>query len=302
VIFGIDFLILLVWTIIDPQKWVRIPINEDLYSLNLVEESTLGWCTSNNTQIYVGVLIALNAAIVVLSLVQSYECRRITTEYSESLWITASIVITAQAWIISLPLIILLEDNPQNYFLVRSGTILCTTLPVLLLIFVPKIIYLYEALGDEKETKLIMKQQQEEYEKNKNDDIDSSNKKATPHAIVQRKNEPKGTIGIRIVQFVYLDSDEVDELEEAVDKAEQHNTKLRNTMERLKENLEEHKYTRTYPFDYHNHNQNQSARSLGQSSISINTNISSNGIILAARPENIRHSNKGMIRRDTYHE
>jgi competence protein ComGC len=257
-----------------------------------VEESTLGWCTSDNTQVYVGVLIALNATIVVLSLVQSYECRRITTEYSESLWISASIAITTQAWIISLPLIILLEDNPRNYFLVRSGTILCTTLPVLLLIFVPKMIYLYEALGDKKESKLIMKQQQEEYEKNKNknDNIDSSNNKATTHAVVQRKNEPKGTIGIRIVQFVYLDSDEVDELEEAVDKAEQRNNKLRNTMDRLKENLEERRYTRTYPFDSQNH------------SISGSTsNTASNGTILAARPENIRHS-KHTVRRDTYHE
>lgn len=269
-----------------------------------MEESTLGWCTSDNTQVYVGVLIALNTTIVVLSLVQSYECRRITTEYSESLWITASITITAQAWIISLPLIILLEDSPQTYFLVRSGTILCTTLPVLLLIFVPKMIYLYEALGDRKESKLIMKQQEEEYEKNKNDNIDGSNNKATPHAVVQQKSEPKGTIGIRIVQFVYLDSDEVNELEEAVDKAEQRNTKLRNTMERLEENLEERKYTRTYPFDSHNHDQNHSATgaSLGRSSISGSTNNnSSNGIILAARPENIRHS-KQMVRRDTYHE
>jgi hypothetical protein len=162
-------------------------------------------------------------------------------------------------------------------------------------------IYLYEALG---ETKLIMKQQQEEYEKNKNHNIDSSNNKATPHAVVQRKNEPKGTIGIRIVQFVYLDSDEVGELEEAVDKAEQRNTKLRNTMERLKENLEERRYTRTYPFDSHNHNQNHSATgaSLERSSVSGSTNnTSSNGTILAARPENIRHS-KHMVRRDTYHE
>jgi len=281
--FGIDFLILFIWTIFDPQNWKRIPINEGQYSLNLVEKSTLGFCASDQTRIYLGVLVAYNFAIVVLSLVQSYECRRITTEYSESLWITASIATTAQAWIVSIPLVILLED-PRIYFIVRSSAILCTTLPVLLLIFAPKMIYLHEALGDKKEKHLSTKQRKEQNEKNDDTYIQaasasSSKKKAT-------SNIEKGTIGIRIAQFAYLDSDEVDELEEAVDKAQQRNTILRNTLDRLTENLEERRYARNYHVDFHNQN----------NSVTGASGRCGNDSILAARPGN------NTVRQDTYRE
>ena len=291
-IFGIDFLILFIWTIFDPQKWRRIPINSGHYSLNLVEKSTLGWCASDQTRIYLGVLVALNFAIVVLSLVQSYECRRITTEYSESLWITASIATTAQAWIVSIPLVILLDD-PRVHFIVRSSAILCTTLPVLLLIFVPKMIYLHEALGNNKETNLSTKQRKEQYEKNDDTNVEaasasSSNKKATSYL-------PKGTIGIRIAQFAYLNSDEVNELEVAVDKAQQRNTILRNTLDRLTENLEERRYARNYHFDSHNQNNSVTGAFRRRSISGSDKTSSGNDIILAARPDNV-------VRRNTYRE
>jgi len=158
IFFGIDFIILSIWTIFDPLQWVRVPVhNEDLYSHNMVEESTLGLCVSDNSGWYIGVLLVFNFAILLLSLVQSYECRRITTEYSESTWITVSIATTAQAWAIGLPLVILLDHNPRTFFILKSCTVLCTTFAILLLIFVPKMIYTYEALKENKQTKLSTK-------------------------------------------------------------------------------------------------------------------------------------------------
>ena len=107
---------------------------------------TVGWCVSDHSTWYIGLLLVINIAILILSLVQSYECRRITTEYKESSWVTIAIATTAQAWFISLPLLMLLDDNPTWWFILTSSTVLCTTIPILVLIFVPKMLYSYKAL------------------------------------------------------------------------------------------------------------------------------------------------------------
>mmetsp|Transcript_3749 Transcript_3749/g.9815 ORF Transcript_3749/g.9815 Transcript_3749/m.9815 type:complete len:1053 (-) Transcript_3749:498-3656(-) len=305
VIFGLDCIVLATWTILDRQRWVRMPMNnDDSFSLTNADGSTVGWCTSTHSIWYTGLLVVFNIAILLLSLVQSYECRRITTEYAESAWVTIAIVTTAQAWFISLPLVILSDHNPTKWFVLRSSTVLCTTFAILLLIFIPKIIYSYEALKKPEITSL---NPVETKKKLFNDEIDRPEDNQTEGSFLstkgssltsgQKRQDPKGTIGIRIVQFTFLDSDEVDELEDAVYFAEQRNKELKDTMDRLKDNLEEHKFTRGHVYSSDPRysfrskvNNNSSERSV--------ISVGDIGSIIEAKPDNLRHSR--LSRRDTY--
>ena len=278
--------------------------NDDPFSFTYVAGSTVGWCVSEHSNWYTGLLVVFNIAILLLSLVQSYECRRITTEYSESAWVTIAIVTTAQAWFISLPLVILSDHDPTKWFVLRSSTVLCTTFAILLLIFVPKMIYSYEAL---KKPKTISLDPVETKKKLFDEVIDGSedlpmegsvvSTRVSSHTSGQRKKDPKGTIGIRIVQFAFLDSDQVDELEDAVDFAEQRNKQLKDTMGRLKDNLEEHQFARGHLYS---NDPRYSFRS------KVNNNGSERSVITAAdisniieaKPDNLRHNR--FSRAETY--
>jgi len=316
IIFGLDCVVLSVWTIMDRYQWVRMPFhNTDPYSLTVSDDSTIGLCYSDHSAWYIGLLLLVNFAVLLLSLVQSYECRRITTEYAESEWVTLAIATTAQAWFISLPLFMLLGDNPTTYFILTSSTVLCTTLPILLLIFVPKMIYSYEAMKEQTKVKLTPEETRKKlFDDNnfdKSGELRSSaelisgdftlgesaeSTKGSSQTASLRRRDPKGTIGIRIVQFSFLDSDEVDELEDAVDFAQQRNMELKDTMGRLKDNLEEHQFAKRHLFTTAPRYSFRSKAHNSDTSYISSADISG---IIDAKPENLRHSRR-LSRRDTY--
>lgn len=256
-IFGLDCLVLSIWTIFDRQLWVRVPIiSDDPYS------PTMGWCRSDDSAWFIGMLFVFNIGILILSLVQSYECRRITTEYSESSWVTIAIATTAQAWFIGLPLLSLIDTNPTLWFVLISSTVLCTTLPILILIFFPKIKYTHEALKTssvrmsfEEARKKLFRDSMERSSEFQSTDFTSggsvaSTRGSSQHSstLFRKQQDPKGTIGIRIIQSTYLDREEVEELEDEVEFAAQRNKELKAAMGRLKDNIEDHHVVRKHMF------------------------------------------------------
>jgi len=296
IIFGLDCAVLSIWTILDRQRWVRMPVHNNVpYSLTIVDESTVGWCVSEHSKWYCGLLLLINFVILVLSLVQSYECRRITTEYAESAWVTIAIVTTAQVWFISLPLVILWDDNPTRWFILRSSTVLCTTFAILLLIFVPKMNYLYEALNknikvgrlshEQTKMKLFDDNCDRSGDLTKSGDLTLSGSiastKGSSQYCTQRNKDPKGTIGIKIVKFTNLNSDEVNALEDNVDSLLLRNKVLKDIGRRLRDNIDEHQLEKSHRF----------SKSMRNQRISI-------GSIIEAKPENLRPSR--IARRNSY--
>lgn len=305
IVFGLNCLVLLVWTILDNQRWVRMPmLNNNPYSLAIDDGSTVGWCVSEHTSWYLGLLGVFNIAVLLLSLVQSYECRRITTEYAESGWVTIAIATTAQAWFIGLPLCILWYFDPTSWFILRSSTVLCTTFPTLLLIFVPKIKYSFEAM--KKHKKRHIERLSAEYAKKTlfdggSNDISADftsnsaiSTKGSSNNSGHRRLDPKGTIGIRIVQFTNLDSDEVDQLEDAVEYAANRNKELKDEMGRLKDRIEEYQFARSHMLTSVPRYSFKSKASESNRSLIISADMG----IIEAKPEGISH--RRTSRRDTY--
>ena len=149
-LFGVNFVVLLVWNVSDPVQWIREPVDDPDTAFNLVEVSTFGSCDSVHYRVYLGIIIGVNLIVSLISLVQAYECRKISTEYSQSFWISSALVCIVQVWLVGLPALKLLSDNPPATFFVKFGIVFITCMSSLLLLFVPKMRYLRESLEERK--------------------------------------------------------------------------------------------------------------------------------------------------------
>jgi hypothetical protein len=259
-LYTINFVVLLVWTLTSPQTWMRIPLNEEAFSQNFVESSTRGWCGSSQTMMYLGIILGANLLMMATSLIQAYECRKIATEYSENLWISASIAVIAQVWIVGLPILKLLDDNPRRVFLTKVGIIFVSTSSTLLFIFGPKLSYHSSAMA-EKRYELQVKRANgskvpEEYltesvamdasetQSHSEEEVQSTHQHShdqQQHAITKSRNvvrvEP---LGIRIIPACFIHSEQADKLQMAVDNAEHRNRSLQSTLEALQEKMEQY--------------------------------------------------------------
>jgi 7 transmembrane sweet-taste receptor of 3 GCPR len=258
-LYAINIVALLVWTLSNPQMWSRIPVYEEASTLNLIQQSTRGWCGSSQTMMYLGIILGANLIMMITSLIQAYECRKIATEYSESLWISASIAVIAQVWIVGLPILKLLDDNPQRVFLTKVGIIFVSTASTLLLIFGPKFTF-HKLAMEEKQYDLhvnlangprssssnveprivdVSETQSHSEEDGEEQDMhnDSYHKAAKKPGSYRPREEP---LGIRIIPACFIHSEEADKLQMAVDKAERRNRSLQSTLEALQEKMEQY--------------------------------------------------------------
>mmetsp|Transcript_16566 Transcript_16566/g.34096 ORF Transcript_16566/g.34096 Transcript_16566/m.34096 type:complete len:230 (-) Transcript_16566:447-1136(-) len=225
-------------------------------------------------------------------------------------------------------------DDPTQYFVLRSAGVLCTTFPILIFVFVPKTIYLHRALNDSEDgTKVgsgekarisIQSKSSGSYSLKNNSNKnyfsgimfgDISTKSATKIPTKDKKQgiDPKGMIGIRIVQSVFLDGDEVDKLQGDVDKAERRYKQLRDTFETMKGSFEDAKMAANAAAPYTPVVRSSFYLGKSMGNLSFNSkddsskshqrndeNAGSIGSIVESRPTDFRHSMVG--RRMTYHK
>ena len=128
---------LLVWTVVDPWVWVRVPVNPD------IPWSTYGTCRSEDdglvSKIFGALTLVINLAALLFACVQAYQARNIATEYAESKYIGIAIFGLFQLCIVGLPLTFLVRGNSKALYFLISGLIFTICMSVLLLMFVPKI-------------------------------------------------------------------------------------------------------------------------------------------------------------------
>lgn len=258
VIGGANLIVLMTWNIKDPVVWVRSPIDDPPTTLDLEDVPTYGYCNSEDYRVYLGLMLGINYVVSLVALVQAYECRKISTDYGESLWIGASLITVVQVWTVGWPLLKLLDDNPRAVFFVKVGVVFLTTMCPLMLIFVPKIRYLREALLDPKSLSgpgpdsMLMSHR--EASVTSRDSEDSPNKERAPrpstwdgHILAmtagvsgkrKKRKEPSGLEGIRIIQTTGRHGEEVEKLQKSLRHAESRHKSLNEKLERLQEKLE----------------------------------------------------------------
>ena len=261
IILALNVIVLTVWHVVEPMQWERLPLDgEDVNDeLHLVEADTYGACVGDHALLYFSFLVACNLVVSLIALIQAYECRKVSTEYSESLWIFGALFCIVQVWLIGLPVLRLLDDNPKAYFCVKTGIAFCTSISTLLILFVPKMRYLRESLTEEaaEEAKsdadknrmaggsLIGTKTSEDSSSVGNVEtgrgavkITSLDARAGPFGGARRIPSFQQSLGIRIIQHsIGGRSEEVHRMQKDVDRANERKRMLQERLEKLQEQL-----------------------------------------------------------------
>jgi hypothetical protein len=259
IILALNVIVLTVWNVVDPMQWERLPLDGDDVNdeLHLVQADTYGTCVGDHAIVYFSFLVACNLVVSLIAVVQAYECRKVSTEYSESLWISGALFCIVQVWLIGLPVLRLLDDNPKAYFCVRTGIAFCTSISTLLILFVPKMRHLRESLSEEaaEEAKsdadqnrmaggsLIGTKTSEDSSSIGNVKtgrgavkITSLDARAGPFGGARRA--PQQSLGIRIIQHsIGGRSEEVHRMQKDVDRANERKRMLQERLEKLQKQL-----------------------------------------------------------------
>mmetsp|Transcript_10094 Transcript_10094/g.21145 ORF Transcript_10094/g.21145 Transcript_10094/m.21145 type:complete len:298 (+) Transcript_10094:1-894(+) len=144
VLLTLTLVFLVVWTVVDPMYWKRDFVFESDDRLE-----TYGSCWLGKTKVstaMLGCLILLAFACVIMACVAAWNGREVSIEYSESRYVGIIMLGLLQVFLLGIPYIILVKDNPQVAYFVKSTTVFLLTASILLLMFVPKIIFLREEL------------------------------------------------------------------------------------------------------------------------------------------------------------
>lgn len=280
IIGGINLIILMVWNIADPVVWVRGPVDEDATSTTLIleETSTLGYCNSDQYRVYLGLMLGVNYVFSVVALVQAYECRKISTDYGEFLWIGSTLIAVVQVWTIGLPLLKLLDDDPRGVFFVKVGVVFLTTMLTLFFIFIPKIRHHQQSPYEEGPDPFLGASHRETHSVTSRESEEDSPKAGgmgkVPKLVHEKTKkakmlEPASLEGIRIFQTNTRHSAELEKLRKSLGQAESRHKSLNDRLERLQEKLEQYLVSR--------HPQNTMQGS----------NNNSNNFILSARAEQV---------------
>jgi len=130
---------LLCWTVISPLEYKRRD-HDGTDGWNRVI-STYGSCVSSDGTAgwvpYIVILLVINFSSLLVAIVQVYKARKVSMAFSETN-IGFAFALLLQAFVIGVPLLFLVYDEPRNYYIVWMCLILITCMTLLCLIFIPK--------------------------------------------------------------------------------------------------------------------------------------------------------------------
>lgn len=132
-LFIVNFLILMIWTLVDPLKWVRLEVLGE-------EWKTYGTCMVEkgigNALFYL--VSGVNFCALVLACVQAYKARDLSEEFSESRSVGVAVFTWLQVSIVAIPVLFLID--PENFAAVYMLQVACITIlsmSMMVLIFAP---------------------------------------------------------------------------------------------------------------------------------------------------------------------
>jgi hypothetical protein len=134
VLFTLNVILLTIWSIVDPLRWTREPLNvgEDW--------NTYGACVSEGrtSTVMLALLCVTNLAALILACHQAYQARNISDEFSESKYIGIAIYGWFQIMVVAVPVMFLLgRDNPTAFYFLTVAVIFLVSMSVLVIVLTP---------------------------------------------------------------------------------------------------------------------------------------------------------------------
>jgi 7 transmembrane sweet-taste receptor of 3 GCPR len=125
--------------------------------------STYGACRSDHALAYLLPLAIINVSAVAIAAWQAYRARDIEDEFSESKYIGLAIYSMLQAFLTGVPVIAVVKDSPQSYYVLLTVIIFFLSSSWLLLIFLPKLLLhrKYSKLSEREQKQLLLQKVRE---------------------------------------------------------------------------------------------------------------------------------------------
>ena len=133
-------IVLIAWNVADPLIWQREVLMEDN---NGYPTRSIGTCSSTNGLAFLIPLIVIDALMLVYALYLCFVTRKVSAEFQEVTWITASILSILQILVLSIPILVIVDADNNAFYFVRVAVIFLVSSTVTMLIFFPKIYKLH---------------------------------------------------------------------------------------------------------------------------------------------------------------
>ena len=141
----VQAVVLTAWTIIDPLVWERNVLLEDENGYPL---KSIGVCTSDKTLAFLIPLVVIDALMLFYALYLCFITRKVSAEYQEGTWITASILSIIQILLLSIPILVIVDNDNNAFYFVRAAIFFLVSSTVTMLIFFPKMYRLHFVHSD----------------------------------------------------------------------------------------------------------------------------------------------------------
>jgi len=146
---AIQVIILLCWQLIDPMRWQREILDTDD---NGFSTQSVGYCKSESMLLFLGPLLAIDGLMLCYALHLCFVTRNVPSDLQEGHWITGAVLSIVQILIISIPILIITENNNDAFYFVRAAIIFLMSSTVTALIFFPKMYRLHFKAADRRST------------------------------------------------------------------------------------------------------------------------------------------------------
>jgi hypothetical protein len=139
---------MLFWQFSDPMVWVRSTVLTD--STTGFAVATAGTCQAHDLSPTLVPIIVMLGCGLTAGVWLTWANRNAPTEFSEGRYISANIVMLAEALILGVPVIILSSQNPLSSFIVKMLMVVLSTVLTLIIFFAPKFAIVHQWWESEK--------------------------------------------------------------------------------------------------------------------------------------------------------
>jgi len=142
-----DVLVLSVWSIGFPMKYVRTTLMEDYLGQKM---SSVGSCQGEFDVGFLGILGLYHLLILTLGCIIAYKARFVNTGFSEAKHLFVAMFANLQVLMVGIPCLFILstDDSAASNLFLRAGIVFLNDLMVMVVIFVPKIKAVYYGLSE----------------------------------------------------------------------------------------------------------------------------------------------------------
>lgn len=148
----VDLIILIAWVVVAPLEYKRIEVSTTLdESTGVFTVETIGSCvgsTSLSMYVFLGPIIAIHVASMIITNVILWKVRNISDRYQEQKYVALASIYICELLLLGLPILFAVQDSGTASYIVIAGVIFLTDTGVVALILLPKIKFAKEGLPE----------------------------------------------------------------------------------------------------------------------------------------------------------